>query len=313
MYTTVSFHNIVYFIIEKSKNSISHNKAIIVNKQHNSLRLITSLCRDKKQAVTNSIQLSKMAHHDRVDLIQNWDDCFGFRVKPIGDLCLKYLQLRPDDLLADVGAGTGNTTEPLWKAGILKHPILCVDPSAAMLEGCKLRVGLNPLQATAFDFFSDRLQFRQNKVLAVQCIHLWPNLQETFNLMYTNSPPNFKCVIVTNYSKTQRAYWKAARERFEVTVKPGEPKRVEMTLKNAGFKVEMINEIVRYTLTKAAWHFNLQNRSTACLNIFSEEEIEKGLCEIDKEFFPGASSTDQVEIRDNVAILIATKMDLDVA
>ena len=248
-----------------------------------------------------------MAYHERTALTQSWDDCFGFRVKPIGDLCLRHLNLYPDDLLVDVGTGTGNTTEPLWKAGILKNPILCVDPSKAMLEGCKLRNGLEPLQATALEFFSDTSQFRQNKILAVQCVHLWPDLQETFNKMFLNSPQNVECVIVTNVPKTQRAYWKTARERFEVAVQPGEPKRVEKALENAGFNINTTYESVVYTPTKAVWHFNLRNRSTACLALFSDEEVELGLKEVDKDFFPGVADADKVEIKDNVAIIVATK------
>ena len=252
-------------------------------------------------------QVAAMAYHERAALTQSWDDCFGFRVKPIGDLCLKYLTLHPDDLVVDVGAGTGNTTEPLWKAGILKHPILCVDPSKAMLEGCKLRDGLEPLQATALEFFSDTSRFRHNKLLAVQCVHLWPNLRETFNNMFLNSPQNVECVFVTNIPKTQRAYWKTARERFEAAVRPGEPKKVERALEKAGFKVKTTYETIVYTLTKAAWHFNLSNRSTAFLAQFSDEEIELGLKEVDQEFFPGVNDSDIVEIKDNVAIIVATK------
>ena len=69
----------------------------------------------------------------------------------------------------DVGCGTGHVTEVIWKAGILKNPILCVDASAGMLENVHRREfeGLEAMQAKAQDFFSDPTKFRQNKVMMI--------------------------------------------------------------------------------------------------------------------------------------------------
>ena len=243
------------------------------------------------------------SHYERGNLTQRWDDYFGFRSQPVADLCLKYLQLQPDDLLVDIGAGNGNTTEPLWKKGILKHPILCVDPSSDMLQGCKSREGLETLQASAFEFFSEK--FHHNKVLIAQCIHLWPDHQETFDRMFRNSPQNAVFVVIMSVPKTKRAYWKAARESFEATFVA--PDKVEEALGKAGFKLKTTDEVIVYTPTKAEWYRNLRNRSTVCLEPFSDEEIEEGLREVDRDFFAGVLESEQVEVTDNVVVIVATK------
>jgi ubiquinone/menaquinone biosynthesis C-methylase UbiE len=45
------------------------------------------------------------------------------------------LQLRPSDRIADIGCGTGLFAKELARQLRPSHPILCVDPSEAMLEG----------------------------------------------------------------------------------------------------------------------------------------------------------------------------------
>ena len=251
--------------------------------------------------------VSVESHYTRSNLTQRWDDYFGFRSQPVGELCLKYLQLQPDDLLVDVGAGNGNTTEPLWKKGILKNPILCVDPSAEMLRGCESREGLVPLRASALEFFRDESKFRHNKVLLCQNMHIMSDLQETFDAMFKNSPPNFMCVIVAYAPRVKMAFWKTAKERFEEAVKRGGPEVVTKALTNAGFKLNITDELIVYTPTKAEWYRNLRNRSFVALESFSDAEIEEGLRELDRDYFPGAANSDRVEVVDNVAVIVATK------
>ena len=176
-------------------------------------------------------------HYSRDSLTKNWDDVFAFRAQPIGEFCLKYLQLQPSDLLVDVGCGTGHVTEVIWKAGILKNPILAVDASAGMLENVHKREGLVPMQTTALEFFSDAAKFKQTKAMITLCIHHFPKLKETFAAMFQNCPPNFVCTVVTFTPGTQMPFWKSMKDRFDESAKRGFPNLIEEAMRDAGFEV----------------------------------------------------------------------------
>ena len=53
------------------------------------------------------------------DVASRYDDLYGFAYDYIPQFAIKYLELKPDDVLADIGAGTGAISSLIWKkAGI---------------------------------------------------------------------------------------------------------------------------------------------------------------------------------------------------
>ena len=52
-------------------------------------------------------------HFSRV--AARYDELCRFAYEPKVKLAMKYLQLEPDDLLADVGGGTGEISHLVWK------------------------------------------------------------------------------------------------------------------------------------------------------------------------------------------------------
>ena len=52
------------------------------------------------------------------DVASRYDDLYGFAYDYIPEFAIKHLQLKPDDILADIGAGTGAVSSLIWtKAG----------------------------------------------------------------------------------------------------------------------------------------------------------------------------------------------------
>ena len=116
-------------------------------------------------------------------------------------LIQEKLQLKPDDVLVDIGGGTGWMTQRLWKAAGLKEPALCVDPSAAMLEKAKEREGVTPVLATAEQFFSSPSRVPFNKVLICGSFHHIPNQKAMLHEMAKRLPVGGHCLIIRqNYS-----------------------------------------------------------------------------------------------------------------
>ena len=56
-----------------------------------------------------------MAAPQYASVAPRYDDLWGFTYQPIAELVVRYLQLEPDDHLADVGGGTGAVSHLMWK------------------------------------------------------------------------------------------------------------------------------------------------------------------------------------------------------
>ena len=58
------------------------------------------------------------------DVASRYDDLYGFTYEYIPQFSIKHLELKPDDVLADIGAGTGAISSLIWKeAGIKMYAV----------------------------------------------------------------------------------------------------------------------------------------------------------------------------------------------
>ena len=192
-----------------------------------------------------------------------------------------------------------------WNTG-LNHPVLCIEPSAEMLGIAKSRNGLKLIPATADDFLSKADTYSSqkcNKIIINMSAHLFPDPQGTFYKAYKYLPED--CLLVTTVrSKPTFPMWISLKEKFVRQVSKDE---VKMQLEEAGFTVEKVTEVGTVKMTKLDWYNRLRKRVFSTLYEFSDEQIEEGLLELDREWFPGKGESDLVEIRDSITIYIATK------
>ena len=72
----------------------------------------------------------------------------------VADAIMQCVSIDHEDLVADIGAGTGEIAHHIWKSSQLKNPLVCVEPSSSMLEILKEKDGVDPVQACIEDFFS---------------------------------------------------------------------------------------------------------------------------------------------------------------
>ena len=54
-----------------------------------------------------------VAHYDKI--ADNFDKFYRFWYDPMAEIVAKYLDLKPTDRVADIGAGTGGVAHSLWK------------------------------------------------------------------------------------------------------------------------------------------------------------------------------------------------------
>ncbi len=63
------------------------------------------------------------------DVASHYDDLYGFAYDYLPEFAIKHLQLKPDDVLADIGAGTGAISSLMRKkAGILNFVMIPYSP-----------------------------------------------------------------------------------------------------------------------------------------------------------------------------------------
>ena len=188
----------------------------------------------------------------------------------------------------------------------LNHPVLCVDPSAEMLQIAKSRSGLKPCLTTADSFLAstnDGLP-RCNKILVNESAHLFRDPQDTFCKALEYLPVDGLLVVIVRATQSTFPMWKALREKFA----PVSENEFKTYLDNAGFcNVKMMTEIGMVKMTKLDWYDRLRKRVFSTLYEFSDEQIEEGLKELDQEWFPGKQDSDVVEIKDELTFYTATK------
>ena len=204
-------------------------------------------------------------------------------------LIQEKLQLKPDDVLVDIGGGTGWMTHRLWKAAGLKEPALCVDPSAAMLEKAKELEGVSPVLATAEQFFADSQENSVSKVLIAGCIHHCSDHKALFEDMAKSLSPGGSCVILL-HSK-----WLVFPGEVYSSLDAITEESLTASLEEAGFCVDTDTQVLRYELSKVHWYSALRNRILSYLEHFSDEQIEEGIQAFEKKFV-GADQPLTIEI-----------------
>ena len=195
-------------------------------------------------------------------------------------LIQEKLQLKPDDVLVDIGGGTGWMTHRLWKAAGLKEPALCVDPSAAMLEKAKEREGVTPVLATAEQFFSSPSQVPFNKVLFSGSFHHIPNQKAMLHEMAKRLPVGGCCLIVS------RTYLPAFLSQ-PVYLKDEEQVAL---LRDAGLEVSTERQCITSNLSKTQWYSMIRGRFLSSLENFTDRQIEEEIEALEKNKLQGVDS-----------------------
>ena len=84
----------------------------------------------------------------------NYDSLYSGYSKALVDTLSQHIQFSAADSVVDVGGGTGEVGRLLWEKFNFRDPVLCVEPSEAMLEATCKKERIQTLKATAEEFFS---------------------------------------------------------------------------------------------------------------------------------------------------------------
>ncbi len=234
--------------------------------------------------------------------------------------------------LADIGGGTGGLAETIYKLsgnkityhsshhyyvvrlhyyrfhyfynwiGNLKNPIGVVDPSQGLLQRAKNRSNMLAIQGTADDFFNSDESKHYNRILMSQCVHHFPDQKATFQSMYDKLPNGSICVIVSASKTTLLPLWKSIRQNFGSYMID----EVE-NLKSCGFDVELFSHNLPFHITKKRWYKKIRDRMFSSFSSLSDEEIERGIDEIERTLLYNVMQDDVIDMKHTVQVIAASK------
>ena len=88
-------------------------RVYILDPAHCTTDVITGIVRKMDEQHSSMGQPEVFKHYK--DVAGRYDELYAFCYHYVPNFAIKHLQLKSDDLLADIGAGTGAITHLIWK------------------------------------------------------------------------------------------------------------------------------------------------------------------------------------------------------
>ena len=210
---------------------------------------------------------------------------------------LQDLELRSEDTLVDIGGGTGTFTRRILdEAGAEKA--YCVEPSRPMCDEASKIGKITALCMDAHSFLSAHIPF--SKLLFKEVIHHIDDRRRLWKNVYDQLPENGRLLIITRPQTVSFPLFSSAKAAF-ARHQPPHP-LLEAELKECGFKILSEQRSHTFTLPKERWYEMLRYRFMSDLRVFSDEEIEAGIDELET-IYPDPT----IEIVDDLIFIVAMK------
>ncbi|MFD3440244.1 class I SAM-dependent methyltransferase [Streptomyces sp. NPDC058685] len=193
------------------------------------------------------------------------------------------LRLTPTDRIADIGSGTGLFAREVAGALRPEHPILCVDPSPAMLEqlGSPPPPGLTPLVASGEDIAEGRVGLPHEQLDAMwlkESVHHLPDPAQTLLGLADRLAPGGRLLVVMLPVMIRYPLFEAALTRFR-ELQP-DPNTIVGHLRAAGLDAELGHVEYELRIDRDKYLGMVRARYMSLLSTFSDLEIEKGVEEM---------------------------------
>jgi SAM-dependent methyltransferase len=238
-------------------------------------------------------------HYDSIAKVFNkvWQFSDGYKNWILGNI-QELLELDKDDILIDIGGGTGTFTSMLKDKSNIKKAI-CVEPSQSMFQEAKNFKNIDFICQDALSF-SKSTSIQYNKILLKEVIHHIENRQKLWKNLYENLPKKSKILIITRPKKIKFPLFNKALEEFSKNQPPIDI-LIEELEEN---KFIVFSKILSYsfTLSNSEWYMMIENRFMSDLGKFSNKEINLGISELKNNH-----KDHSYNIKDDIIFIVATK------
>nr|VFJ60327.1 MAG: Methyltransferase domain-containing protein [Candidatus Kentron sp. DK] len=241
------------------------------------------------------------AHYQRI--ARDYDELYYYSsefVRILSEKIVQKLQLAPNDVLADIGCGTGMYSLDILKQVSLEQPVICVDPCPEMLFQIPADTHITPIAEDALSFSRRRLHY--NKVLIKEMIHHLDRKEEFFRNIHSNLPAGGIMLLVNIPPDAKYPLFNAAEKRFlEWVLYPSD---LIQLLQNTGFEVRHDALDFQHRIPKERYFGMVRRRFLSFLAGFSDEKVETGIMEMAARY----ANTETLEFVIHYDYLTATKM-----
>ena len=186
-----------------------------------------------------------------------------------------------EDMVADIGSGTGEIAHQLWKSKDLKNPIVCVEPMSSMLEHLKMKDGVEAVQASAEEFVTlNKFGKRFDKILLCGSAHHLSDPTMVFTALFEQLTEKGVCIIVypMNYSLLStfaNSLVSKANTKFR--------ENLMAIFKKMDVRWSETSHAYSCTVPKRECYAALRDRFLTFLEQLTNDEIEERIEELEKE------------------------------
>ncbi|MGH3853078.1 MAG: class I SAM-dependent methyltransferase [Pseudonocardiaceae bacterium] len=238
------------------------------------------------------------AHYDHLAPAydQNWAYSPDF-LEWMSGCILARLRVKHGDRVVDVGCGTGLYARRLAER---TGSVVCVDPSAGMLERIPVDSRLVIVRASAEDLASGSLVLpggRFEAIVVKEAIHHVADRVAVIGGLVTLLAPGGRFLIVMLPTSIEYPLFQAALDRFR-ELQP-DPQAIAAMMGDAGLAVELSYDDFPLAFTTERYVAMVRDRYLSLLSIFDDEELAAGMAEIRRRH-PG----ERVEFRDRFAFVL---------
>ncbi|MEU5267734.1 class I SAM-dependent methyltransferase [Streptomyces hygroscopicus] len=193
------------------------------------------------------------------------------------------LRLSLTDRIADIGSGTGLFAREVGRQLQPRHPILCLDPSEAMLRqlGTPPAFGLTPIVASAEDIAEGRADLPYEQLDAMwlkESVHHITDQARTLRGLADRLTAGGRLLVVMLPATIQYPLFQAALDRFE-ELQP-DPAHIQQHLSTAGLDAGLTHVEHELRIDRDKYIGMVRARYMSLLSTFSDSEIEAGIEEM---------------------------------
>ncbi len=216
-------------------------------------------------------------------LSSNYNDLLSYSpdfVRCLTSHMIEKLRLHEDDVLVDLGCGTGIYSLDIIRQVPLREPVIAVDPFEEMLRHIPAEAPMQRVAEDAVSFTSRPGQY--NKVLMKEAIHHIRERRQLFQDLYERLPSGGIALLVHVPPRVDYPLFSRALERCLTW--HADPDELVGLLDGTGFDVERDGVDYRHTIPKDRYIEMVRNCYMSVLSSFEPDEIEAGVAEIEERY-----------------------------
>lgn len=193
---------------------------------------------------------------------------------------IEMLELAPDDVLVDLGCGTGMYSIDILEQVPLKAEVIGVDPFVEMLRRIPPEAGISGVVQDALAFSAEPGEY--DKVLMKEAVHHVENRRALLANLHRRLRPGGRLLLVHVPPKLQYPLFRRALERCERW--HADPDELERLMLEAGYAVERDAVDYPHAIPKETYFAMVENQYMSVLSSFSSDEISAGLAEMSQTY-----------------------------